>query len=71
MLGGFDGAAARCPASVDVVAARKERRWIIRESLYSRHTGYARPLSSAAAHSARRMTAKKVHAGMVPGGRLA
>ena len=35
MLGGFDGAAARRAANVDAVEARKERRWIIRESLYS------------------------------------
>jgi len=59
MLRGFDGAAARRPASVDATEARKERRWIIRESLYSRRIGSACPLSSAAAHPARRM---------VPGG---
>jgi len=35
MLGGFEGAAARRAASVDAMEARKERRWITRESLYS------------------------------------
>src|SRR5580658_5367450 len=36
MLGGFDGAAARLAARVDAMEARKERRWITSESLYSR-----------------------------------
>jgi hypothetical protein len=35
ILGGFDGAAARRAVRVDAMKARKERRWIIRESLYS------------------------------------
>ena len=61
MLGGFDGAAARPAASVDAMEARKERRWIIRELLYSRQIGSACVLGSAAAHLA---------CLMVPGGGL-
>src|SRR5690349_10263539 len=38
MLRGFDGAAATPAASVDAMEERKERRWIISESLYSRNT---------------------------------
>src|SRR5579863_1398783 len=42
MLGGFDGVASRRTASVDAREARKERRWIIRES-FTRGRGTARP----------------------------